>query len=777
MPSNLEIIGKNERSILVTPNLYKQDWTAPNNTTDNYSVLHTRALSDTTTPVYGKGTGVFLDTTNGGGEYDINGNPSILGSGRNNAIIINTSQWSYGPATPYSATNTRALSDATTPIYGKGTGLFLDTANGGGEYDINGNINYVGSGRNNAIGINTAQWSYGPTTPYSVTNTRALSDSTTPVYGKGTGLFLDTANGGGEYDINGHPNFLGSGRQPLMNYNYAIWTFGPSNWYTMSHPHALYPSTIPTASDILGAGDVHGKGTNDGMGLDGTLVAHTNYVGGSWDDIISRDRNIYTFGNYYWVDVTNPPNTTDWYTMAHQRALAPTTKPTASDILGAGDVHGKGTNDSTFLTPANQFTLDSHMNYGGGSWDDIISREKSILGFGNLYWVDSSSPANQTNWYRLFHPNAQAPAITPAFGALLGAGDNKGKGTLSPTILSFVNSYVLPAHTDYSGGNWDDIVSRNDNILGFGNLYWVDSSNPANFTNWYTLSNPNSQAPTTLPTPTSTLGTGDNRGKGTNDTTNLSPVNEFILPAHTNYGGGNWDDIVSRNNNINNPYNLYWVDVTSPNSPTNWYTLSNPNSQAPNPTPPTSITLLGGGDNKGKGTLSPTILNATNDYVLPAHTDYGGGSSDDIISRNNSIFRQGNLYWVDVTPSNSTTNWYTDLHPNALAPTTTPTATNTLGSGDNKGKGTNDSIGLDGIFAAHTNYKGGSWDDIIVREQSDLKNQTTVATTITVNNGTVIISGNKPFGYSYKTGNDYITTKPLYSNVANTINVGKIKWP
>jgi len=47
---------------------------------------------------------------------------------------------------------------------------------------------------------------------YGPTHTRALSDQTTPVAGKGTGIFLDTYNGGGDYDINGHPNKPGSGR-------------------------------------------------------------------------------------------------------------------------------------------------------------------------------------------------------------------------------------------------------------------------------------------------------------------------------------------------------------------------------------------------------------------------------------------------------------------------------------------------------------------------------------------------------------------------------------
>jgi hypothetical protein len=49
---------------------------------NKYTATHTRALSDQQTPVYGKGTGVFLDTYNGGGSMDVNGNPNSAGSGR-----------------------------------------------------------------------------------------------------------------------------------------------------------------------------------------------------------------------------------------------------------------------------------------------------------------------------------------------------------------------------------------------------------------------------------------------------------------------------------------------------------------------------------------------------------------------------------------------------------------------------------------------------------------------------------------------------------------------
>jgi hypothetical protein len=63
---------------------------------------------------------------------------------------------------------------------------------------------------------------------YSRTNTRALSDDETPIQGKGTGIFLDTANGGGSLDINGVPEEPGSGRIGNLAFN----EFGEQNPYT-----------------------------------------------------------------------------------------------------------------------------------------------------------------------------------------------------------------------------------------------------------------------------------------------------------------------------------------------------------------------------------------------------------------------------------------------------------------------------------------------------------------------------------------------------------------
>ena len=84
---------------------------------------------------------------------------------RNSLIPINTYN-NEAPANEYTATHTRALSDASTPIYGKGSGDFLDIDNYakvGGEWDIHGNQgNSVGSGRNPAMALNGSTWGYGP---------------------------------------------------------------------------------------------------------------------------------------------------------------------------------------------------------------------------------------------------------------------------------------------------------------------------------------------------------------------------------------------------------------------------------------------------------------------------------------------------------------------------------------------------------------------------------------------------------------------------------------
>jgi len=85
MSSNkLEQAALAARNTLLPINTYNDS-----NDSNNYTATHTRALSDAQTPVAGKGTGIFLDTFNGGGSLDINGNPSAAGSGRLANIGVN----------------------------------------------------------------------------------------------------------------------------------------------------------------------------------------------------------------------------------------------------------------------------------------------------------------------------------------------------------------------------------------------------------------------------------------------------------------------------------------------------------------------------------------------------------------------------------------------------------------------------------------------------------------------------------------------------------------
>lgn len=81
---------------------------------------------------------------------------------RKDALVTNT----YTDDNQYNATNTRALSDKETPIQGKGTGVFLDTDNGGSDIDINGNPTYPGSGRIPALANNQSKWGYSKENPY-----------------------------------------------------------------------------------------------------------------------------------------------------------------------------------------------------------------------------------------------------------------------------------------------------------------------------------------------------------------------------------------------------------------------------------------------------------------------------------------------------------------------------------------------------------------------------------------------------------------------------------
>lgn len=95
--SPLEAAAIAARNTLLPINTYNNDAQA-----NQYTATHTRALSDQTTPIYGKGSGQYLDIDNYdgvGGDWDINGNQAnSVGSGRNPAFALNGSTWGYGPA-------------------------------------------------------------------------------------------------------------------------------------------------------------------------------------------------------------------------------------------------------------------------------------------------------------------------------------------------------------------------------------------------------------------------------------------------------------------------------------------------------------------------------------------------------------------------------------------------------------------------------------------------------------------------------------------------------
>jgi hypothetical protein len=75
MSNKLEEIAIANRNSLVAGNTYNSS-----DQSQNYTATHNNALGDG--DVKGKGTGVHLDTYNGGGDIDINGSADAAGSGR-----------------------------------------------------------------------------------------------------------------------------------------------------------------------------------------------------------------------------------------------------------------------------------------------------------------------------------------------------------------------------------------------------------------------------------------------------------------------------------------------------------------------------------------------------------------------------------------------------------------------------------------------------------------------------------------------------------------------
>ena len=103
--SPLEAAAITQRNILMAISTYNNAAAA-----NNYTATHTRAVSDTSTPIYGKGSGQFLDIDNYGGvggDWDINGNQgNSVGSGRNPAFANNFATWGYDLSHNYQYPNT-----------------------------------------------------------------------------------------------------------------------------------------------------------------------------------------------------------------------------------------------------------------------------------------------------------------------------------------------------------------------------------------------------------------------------------------------------------------------------------------------------------------------------------------------------------------------------------------------------------------------------------------------------------------------------------------------
>ena len=105
--SALEKAAIAQRNTLIPINTYNNLQTA-----NEYTATHTRAISDSQTPHYGKGSGQYLDIFNYAGvgsDWDQNGNQLTAngqGSGRNPAFANNLSTWGYGPSSYYLIPNT-----------------------------------------------------------------------------------------------------------------------------------------------------------------------------------------------------------------------------------------------------------------------------------------------------------------------------------------------------------------------------------------------------------------------------------------------------------------------------------------------------------------------------------------------------------------------------------------------------------------------------------------------------------------------------------------------
>jgi len=104
MASNkLEEAALLQRAALIPLNGYNSS-----DVSQNYNPSHVNALSDG--DLKGKGTGIHLDTYNGGGDFDINGNPNIVGSGRIQNQVINQYDGDNGYTAPDTSGNVGQVS-------------------------------------------------------------------------------------------------------------------------------------------------------------------------------------------------------------------------------------------------------------------------------------------------------------------------------------------------------------------------------------------------------------------------------------------------------------------------------------------------------------------------------------------------------------------------------------------------------------------------------------------------------------------------------------------
>lgn len=102
--SKLELVAIQQRATLLPNNYYNVE------SSNNYGPNHTRAKSDNTTPIQGKGTGVYMDSYNGGGSIDIYGSSTAIGSGRIGNITFNQYNTNNGYTHPNTSLNIGQIS-------------------------------------------------------------------------------------------------------------------------------------------------------------------------------------------------------------------------------------------------------------------------------------------------------------------------------------------------------------------------------------------------------------------------------------------------------------------------------------------------------------------------------------------------------------------------------------------------------------------------------------------------------------------------------------------